>query len=277
MGAIDLGIAVLAGGTGFVIADGLDRFLATYDPSATGDRPKDKFVSDGAGTLANALNIARMPGWARAGASVGLVAVPAVGAAYIRNRTAKTVLEGFALGAGINAFKLLVSNVLMPMLVGKDTTAPALQKSFIARLYPSEVAAKINMDAQKGADGKTLPGPYASAGVLSGQPDVGPFALAGDSPYPDASAALRARTGVSGDSPYPSAADALRRGAGVGGDSPYANVDQALRRAAGVGYEPGPPPGQGPGPRANPGEDSASCGCIGDKYAVFLGDPPPTE
>lgn len=273
MSAMDLGVAVLAGGVGFTLADGLDRFLATYDPSAA-DKPKDKFVSDGAGTMANVLNIARMPGWARAGAAVGMVGVPAVGAAYVRNRMAKSALEGLALGAGISAFKSLWNNVLMPMLIGKDVSAPALQKSFIARLYPSEVAAKINMDAQKSADGKTLPGPYAAAGVLSGQQDVGPFALSGDSPYPDASAALRARTGVSGDSPYPSAADALRRGAGVGGDSPYPNADQALRRAAGVGWEPGPPPGQGAGPAASPHQDSNACGCIGDKYAVFLGDEP---
>jgi len=271
--AMELGTAVLAGGLGFVLADGLDRFLATYDPSSTGERPKDKFTSDGAGTLANTLNIARMPGWVRAGASVGMVAVPAVGSSFIRNRTAKRALEGMALGAGVNAFKLLVNNVLLPMLIGKDTSAPALQKNVIARLYPAEVAAKINMDAQKGADGKTLPGPYNPAGVLSGNPDVGPFALSGDSPYPDAAQALRRAAGVGGDSPYASASDALRRAAGVSGDSPYANVDQALRRAAGVGYEPGPPAGQGPGPRAIPGEDSASCGCIGegDQYSAFLG------
>jgi hypothetical protein len=273
MGAMDLGVAVLSGGFGFLLADGLDRLLATYDPSATGDKPKDKFVSDGAGTMANVLNIARMPGWARAGASIGMVAVPAVGAAYIRNRTAKTALEGLALGAGINALKLLVGNVLLPMLIGKDTSAPALQKSFIARLYPSEVAAKINMDAKKDAEGKTAPGPYPAAGVLSGQPDVGPFALGGDSPYPDAAAALRRATGISGDSPYPSASDSIRRAAGVSGDSPYPDAATALRREAGMGWQPGPPPGSGPGPQAQPHKDTA-CGCVGGdpKYSSFLGD-----
>jgi hypothetical protein len=266
---MDFGAAVLGAGTGFILADGLDRFLATYDPSAT-ERPKDKFTSDGAGTQANVLNIARMPGWLRAGASVGAVAVPAVGASFIRNRTAKRALEGLALGAGISAFKLLVTNVVMPMLIGKDAD---LRKNVIARLYPAEVAAKLNMDAQKGA-----PGPYNSAGVLSGQgqPDVGPFALAGDSPYPDASQALRRAAGVSGDSPYPDAAQALRRAAGVSGDSPYPNADQALRRAAGLGYEPGPPAGQGPGPQARPGEDSNACGCIagGGQFDTFLGAAP---
>ena len=276
MGAMDLGIAVVTASVGFLAADGLDRFLATYDPSAA-DRPKDKFVSDGVGTQANVLNIGRMPGWARAGAAVGMVGVPAVGAAYIRNRTAKMALEGMALGAGINAVKLLVGNVLLPMLIGKDTSAPTLQKSIIVRLFPAETSAKISMDARKGADGKTPEGPYPSTGALSGQADVGPFALAGDSPYPSAADALRAHTGISGDSPYPSAADAIRARAGVGGDSPYPNADQALRARAGVGYEPGPPPGQGPGPKADPHRDSAACGCISDKYSVFLGDPPSAD
>lgn len=266
---MDFGAAVLGAGTGFILADGLDRFLATYDPTAT-ERPKDKFTSDGAGTQANVLNIARMPGWVRAGASVGAVAVPMVGSSFIRNRTAKRALEGLALGAGINAMKLLVTNVVMPMLIGKDTSVPALQKSYIARLYPAEVAAKINMDAQKGA-----PGPYASAGVLSGG-DVGPFALSGDSPYPDASQALRHAAGIGGDSPYPDAAQALRRAAGLSGDSPYPSADQALRRAAGLGYEPGPPAGSGPGPQARPGEDSNACGCIagGGQFDTFLGAAP---
>jgi hypothetical protein len=261
MNAMDLGVAVLSGGAGFILADGLDRFLATYNPAGA-DRPKDKFVSDGAGTLANSLNIASRPGLIRAGAAAGMVVVPAVGAAYIRNRTAKVALEGLALGAGISALKSLWSNVLMPLLIGKDTSTPALQKSFIARLYPTEVAAHINITAQK-AGGN-------AAGMLSGQ-DVGPFALAGDSPYPDAASALRHGAGVSGDSPYPSASDSLRRGAGVSGDSPYPNADQALRRAAGVGWEPGPPPGQGAGPAAEPHKDSNSCGCIGDQYSTFLG------
>jgi hypothetical protein len=260
---MDLAMAVLAGGVGFTLADGLDRFLATYNPSGA-ERPKDKFTSDGAGTQANVLNIARMPGWVRAGAATGMVVVPAFGSTYIRNRTAKTALEGMALGAGISAFKSLWNNVVMPMLIGKDTSAPALQKSIIARLYPAEVAAKINLDATKVAG--------SSAGVLSGQ-DVGPFALSGDSPYPSAADALRRSAGVSGDSPYPSAADALRARAGLSGDSPYPNVDQALRRQAGVGWEPAGPPTVGPGPNAEPHKDPA-CGCIGDgdQFSAFLGD-----
>ena len=54
----------------------------------------------------------------------------------------RSSLEGLAIGSGINLFKMLWNNFLMPMLVGKDTSDPALQKSYIARLYPAEVAAQ---------------------------------------------------------------------------------------------------------------------------------------
>jgi len=271
MGVGALATAILSGGVGFVAADGLDRFLATYNPAGT-TAPKDKFTSSGAGTQANVLNIGSRPGLIRAGASVGMVAVPAVGAMFAkRSPMVRASLEGLALGAGINAVKLLVNNVLLPMFIDKDTSAPALQKSVIARLYPAEVTASINRAAHEAGSN--------AAGMLSGQKDVGPFALAGDSPYPNADQALRRAAGVGGDSPYPSAADALRHGAGVGGDSPYPNADQALRMRAGVGWEPGPPPGQGAGPAAEPHKDSQSCGCIGDgdQYASFLGDPSSPE
>jgi hypothetical protein len=272
----ELALMLGMGGLGFVFSDGLDRLLATYDPSAAGDKPKDKFTSDGTGSLANTLNIAARPSLGRIAAGIGLTAAPAVGAYFVDNKYARGALEGLAVGAGINLFKTLWSNLLMPMLVGKDTTTPTLQKSYIARLYPAEVAAYINLQAQKGADGKMAPGPYPAAGVLSDGPaDVGPFALAGDSPYPDAAAALRHQAGVQGDSPYPTAADALRAAAGrLSGDSPYPTTEQALRKAAGVGYEPGPPPGVGPGPQAAPHTDP-SCGCVGDPTAMFtafLGD-----
>lgn len=277
MGAADLAIAVVSAGFGFVIADGLDRLLATYDPSATGDKPKDKFTSDGTGTLANTLNVAAMPNWQRVVAGVGLVAAPAVGSMYLKNGLVKSSVEGLAIGSGVSLFKTLWQNVIMPLLIGKDTSAPALQKSYIARLYPAEVAASINRASLKDKDGKLPPGPYNATGVLSDQPapaaDVGPFALAGDSPYPDAAQALRHAAGVSGDSPYPSAADALR--AGVSGDSPYPDAAQALRHAAGVSapWEPGPPPGVGPGPQAQPHTDP-SCACLGDEgqYLGFVGD-----
>ncbi len=287
MGLAEIAMMTVSGGFGFAVADGLDRFLATYDPSATGAKPTDKFTSDGAGTLANTLNIAAMPNWKRVAAGVGVAAVPTLGAMYVRNPLARASFEGMAVGAGISAFKTFWNNVLMPMLIGKDTSASALQNSYIARLYPAEVAAHISRAAQKGADGKIAPGPYAAAGVLSDAPDVGvgdvgPFALAADSAYPDAATALG--YGLRGDSPYPDAAQALR--SGVSGDSPYPDAGQALRRAAGLSagppptggpdssWQPGPPPGIGPGPQARPHND---CGCVGDEYAGFLGGAPEEE
>jgi hypothetical protein len=199
---------------------------------------------------------------------------------YVRNPMARASLEGLAAGAGVNLFKTLWNNVVMPMLVGKDTSTPALQKSYIARLYPAEVAAHINLSAQKGTDGKMAPGPYNANGVLSDEPgalgapaDVGPFALAGDSPYPTAAQALRQQAGVQGDSPYMTADQALR--AGVSGDSPYPNAEQAIRHQAGMGWQPGPASTVGPGPQAQPGTDP-SCGCIGESnpFLGFIGDAP---
>jgi len=265
MGIGGILLATGSAGFGFVLADGVDRYLATYCPTDA-TKPTDKFTSDGAGTLANVLNIASMPSWKRIAAGVGVAAVPAVGSMFVKNQYGKGALEGLALGAGISAFKTFWNTVLMPMMVGKDTSVPALQKSYIARLYPSEVAASINR-AQK----------PAASGALSGAPDVGPFALSGDSPYPDAGQALRNATGVHGDSPYPDAAQALRTG--VSDDSPYADAAQALRRQAGMGagptptggpdssWNPGPPAGFGPGPQARPHKD---CGCVGDENP-FLG------
>lgn len=270
MGVGEMVLMGVTGGFGFVLADGLDRMLATYNPSDA-TKPKDKFTSDGAGTLANTLNVSSLPGWKRVAAGVSVVAVPAVGSMFVKNPYGRGALEGLALGAGISAFKTFWNTVLMPMLVGKDTSVPALQKSYIARLYPTEVAAHLNKkQAQTSVSS-------SGSGALSGAPDVGPFALAGDSPYPDAGQALRSATGVHGDSPYPDAAQALR--AGVGGDSQYPSAAQALRREAGMGagptptggpdssWNPGPPPGSGPGPQAQPHKE---CGCIGEDNA-FLG------
>jgi hypothetical protein len=246
MGAGELALAVASAGFGFIIADGVDRFIATYNPSSTEALPKDKFTSNGNGTLANTLNVSSMPNWKRVVAGVGVTAVPTVGSMFVDNPYARSTLEGMAIGAGVNLLKTLWNNVFMPMLVGKDTSTPVLQKSYIARLYPAEVAAHINKASDQGAPG-ALSGPSG---------DVGPFALAGDSPYPDAAEVLRA--GVSGDSPYPTAAAALRRESGV------------------QGWQPGPPSSPGPGPQAEPGTDP-SCGCVGDPlagYSSFLGEAP---
>ena len=256
----------IAGGLGYVFADGIDRLLATYNPAGT-ERPTDKFTSDGAGTLANTLNVASRPGLARAGAAIGVVAVPAVGAMFIKNRYAKTALTAAAFGAGINGFKLLWNNAIMPMLRPKDASPAALQKSYIARLYPSEVAAAINA-AKKNADGSErtpqLAVSSAGSGALSGA-DVGPFALSGDSPYPSATQALN--RGVAGPgADWPTTQQVL----GTGQQFPTAQ--QAIYQKAGqVGapWQPGPPSSPGPGPQ--PAEES--CGCAGP-YDMFLGSPP---
>ena len=225
-GKLALGIA--ATGLGFTMADWVDRYLATYNPAGDPAKlPKNKFTSDGAGTLANALNVASPPNLMRIGAVVGQIIVPAYVAMLVKNKYAKPILEGYALGAGVKAFSMLWSNVLMPMLApkGEKATQEALQKSHIARLYPAEVAAKLNLET------KTESVSSSGSGALSGSPDVGPFALAGSSPYPDAAQALRREAGISGDSPYPSAAQALREATGVLRDGDK----------TGVGYRPAAP------------------------------------
>lgn len=270
MGPGALALMVGMGGLGFVLADGLDRMLATYDPSGKPeDKPKDKFTSDGAGTLANTLNVAAMPNWKRLVTGVGLTAAPAVGAMFVDNPYGRGALEGLAVGSGISLFRTLWNNVLMPLLIGKDTTTPALQKSYIARLYPAEVAASINRASLKDKDGKLPPGPYPATGVLSDPPaaDVGPFALAGDSPYPDAAQALRQEAGVQ-DQPFPTLQNTWGTG-GPGSDHPTA----AQAMGTGAPWQPGPPPGPGPGPQAQPGTDP-SCACLGegDQFLGFVGD-----
>ena len=281
----ELAIAVLSGGVGFVLADAVDRFLATYDPAAT-EKPKDKFTSDGTGTLANTLNVAARPDWKRAAAAVAMTAAPALGSMAVDHPYVRSTLEGMAIGAGVNGFKLLWNNVVMPLLIGKDTSAPALQKSYIARLYPAEVAAHINMtqtppqQAVSAGGGSGALSGTPQAGV--GSPDVGPFALSGDSPYPTAEAALRKNAGVSGDSPYPTAEAALRKNAGVSGDSPYPTAEAALRQQAGVSqppsYTPGPPSTPGPGPQVSDHHHGDGCGCgvgeaAGDAFLGFIGEP----
>ena len=277
MGAAELTLAVISGGIGFVAADALDRFLATYNPGGS-TPPADKFTSIGSGTLANTLNIAARPNWKRLAAGAGATAVPAIGSMFIRNPMAKSALEGMTIGAGISFFKTLWNNVLMPLLIGQDTSTPTIQKSVIARLYPAEVSAAINVRTTPAGNQAALSS--GGSGALSGAPetgvgapaDVGPFALAADSSYPDAVQALRRATGVQ-DEPYQTAADALRRQAGLQGPSQYPSAADALRAQAGMGYSPGPPPGSGPGPKADPHTDPA-CGCIGeiDRYSAFLGD-----
>jgi len=200
-------LALASGGVGFVLADGLDRFLATYNPDPTKadpkGPPKDKFTSDGAGTLANTLNLAASPNLYRIGAGIGMTALPVVASMFVKQPLLRSSLEGFAIGAGVKLFSLFWNNVVMGhLLTPKDTSVGALQKSVIARLYPAEIAAGINQKQQPPQTAVSSSG----SGALSdqpqvpqmgiGAPDVGPFALAGSSEYPDAAQALRNMTGV---------------------------------------------------------------------------------
>lgn len=269
MGIAEVLLGIGFGGAGFILADGLDRFLATYDPSSTAAKPTDKFTSDGTGTLANTLNVASAPSWVRIGAGVGMVAAPALGAYYVRNPLARSAFEGATLGTGISLLKTVWNTFVMPMLIGKDTSPPTLQKSFIARLYPAEVAAHINRAQTPPQTAVSS----AGSGALSGAPDVGPFALAGDSAYPDTAQALRAQAGMQDQ--FPSVQNVWGTG-GPGSD--YPTAAQVMGTGAGPGpsgasYAPGPPPGPGPGPQAHPHTDP-SCGCVGDNHPFlgFIGD-----
>jgi hypothetical protein len=233
LGMLAVGIGVA--GAGFTVSDAIDRFLATYNPA--GDKmPDDKFVSDGTGMLGNSLNIAAPPHLVRIGAIVAQILLPAVAATQVKNKYVRTSMEGYALGAGIKGLSMLWTNVLMPLLAPKDGDAEKLKGSYVARLYPAEVAAKLNLASQ------TTNGP----GVLSDAPnDVGPFALAGSSPYPDAAQALRQEAGISGSLPYPDAEQALRHNAGLGfvprPAAPYRGSNTMIRQWQGAhpSYRPG--------------------------------------
>lgn len=278
MQATELALAVFSGGLGFVLADGLDRFLATYNPGASQQLPADKFTSTGAGTLANTLNVASKPSLVRLGASAGAVVVPVLGAmAAKKHPMIRSSLEGMAVGTGVSFFRLLWNNLLMPLLAPKDTSVGSLQKSYIARLYPAEVAASINMAAHQTSVSSAGSGALSAPPALGVGADVGPFALAADSPYPDAAQALRRNAGLQD---YPS----LQNVWGTGDDSRYPTAAQALRAATGMsapgptptggndpGWQPGPPPGMGPGPQAKP---HADCGCVGENnpFLGFIGD-----
>jgi len=216
-------VAGAAAASWAILAGGVDRLLATYNPTAA-NKPADKFTSDGAGTLANTLNIASPPHLLRLASGVGFVAVPAIATRFIKNPYVQAGLIGATLGGVAQLFSLLWSNVIVPLLKPKDTSNTGLSTSFIARLYPAEVAAAINIEAKTQAlTGGTATGlSGAEAGV--GAPDVGPFAL---SDYPDAQEALRRQAGMAGPGgpaqpgtpgmgEYPTAAQALRHETGVG-------------------------------------------------------------
>ena len=98
----ELALTIGTGSLAYILANGLDRFLATYNPNGDPAKaPKHKFTSDGAGTLANALNLADHPGWIRIGAGVGMAAAPAVASAFVKHPLLRSSLEGAAVGASV--------------------------------------------------------------------------------------------------------------------------------------------------------------------------------
>ena len=117
-----------AGVAGFLIADAVDRFLATYDPAGA-KKPSHKFTSDGTGTLANTLNIASAPDLWRYGALGVLTLLPLGGSLFVKHPMLRASTQGVGIGAGIKFVATVWANLLMPLLVGKDTSVPALQKS----------------------------------------------------------------------------------------------------------------------------------------------------
>lgn len=177
-------MAFIFGGLGFAGADFLDRYLATYNPSATTAPPTDRFTGGTNGTLANTLNIASPPSMVRLGAGIGITTLFGLGA-YVTRRSpmASAALQGATIGAGIKVFSLIWNAWVMPKLLKPaDATQATMTASLGARLYPAEVVAQQNLASS--------PVPYTSpqglnraqkmAGQLAGPAnDVGPFAVSG--------------------------------------------------------------------------------------------------
>lgn len=177
--------AIVAAGLGFVGADALDRFLATYDPSAynaTSGKtlPTDRFTG-GNGTMANTLNIAAPPSILRIGAGVGATALPLVAAVMVKQPMLRSGLQGAAIGAGVKLFSSLwnayvIGNVLKPA-AGANPLATSVHG---LRLYPAEITAQLNLATAP----PTMASPFnpglarAPAPAALGRPasDVGPVA-----------------------------------------------------------------------------------------------------
>lgn len=243
----ELALAFISGGIGFAVADFLDRYLATYDPSAYqtagATLPTDRFTG-GNGTQANTLNIASPPSMIRIGAGVGVTAAFFVGAKMSRGSMAKAALQGAGLGAGIKLFSTLWNAYVIGKLLKPAAGVNPLTTSVLGlRVYPAELTAQMNLAASpvggqsgqpfnpalQGAPRNRLPAPRA--GQLG---DVGPFA-----------------------------------------QQPAANAPPA-------GMVPGAPAAGGstpsqpqpmPAPRRQPDGPCAprDCGCLGDQLPAFLG------
>ncbi len=147
----ELALAFISGGIGFAIADFIDRYAATYNPSTAGTTPPtNKFTAGSTtnsnGTLANTLNIASPPGLLRIGIGIGVTAVPAIGAYLVKNSMGRAALQGMMLGAGIKLFSTLWNAYVMGNLLAPAASDPAtMQASLGARVYPAETVAKQNL------------------------------------------------------------------------------------------------------------------------------------
>ena len=229
----ELALAFISGGIGFAIADFLDRYLATYDPSAyqtAGSTLPTGIFTGGNGTQANTLNIASSPSMIRIGAGVGVTGLLFFGAHMAKGRFAKSALQGAALGAGIKLFSMLwnayvIGNLLKPAAGVNPTTTSVLG----LRLYPAEFTAQANLAAspvggQAGAPfNPGLAKPGSRPQQRPGLADVGPFA-----------------------------------------GQPAANQPQQQPQAA---PQPQPAPAAAPAARAQ----QPACGCLGDELPQFLG------
>jgi hypothetical protein len=136
---------VISGGLGFAIADFADRFLATYDPAATGPAPTDRFTG-GNGTMANTLNIAAPPSGVRLIVGIAIPAAFGLGAYMVKNSLGRAALQGACLGAAIKLFSVLWNTYVMGKLLmpaaGTDYTKTS---TLGARVFPAEITAAQNM------------------------------------------------------------------------------------------------------------------------------------
>lgn len=235
----ELALAFIAGGLGFTLADFADRYLSTYDPSATGEAPKDKFTG-GNGTMANTLNIASPPGLLRIGVGLGLPVLSGLAAWKIKNPMAKAAFHGLMIGAGIKLFSTLFNAYVMGNLL-KPGPQDDIKKSLGARLYPAEITAAQNLSNSPATQQSPFNPGLAARPQPQQQPqqrrDVGPFALAQDP-----------AAGSSAFAPNPN----------VNPAPPPINVDvppvpQAPQAPPSFSGPPGPPGPQGPPGQPMPG------------------------
>ena len=230
----ELALAFISGGIGFAVADFLDRYLATYDPSAyqtAGSTLPTGIFTGGNGTQANTLNIASPPSMIRIGAGAGITAAFFVGAHFVKGGMGRAALQGAGLGAGIKLFSMLwnayvIGNLLKPAAGVNPTTTSVLG----LRLYPAEFTAQANLAA-------------SPVGGQAGAP-FNPGLARPPAPRPAAPAAGKPNLGDVG--PF-----AQQPAANAGGAAPAA-----------------PPPAAAPPPQRR---QEPACGCLGDELPLWLG------